>query len=250
MNEKIKYWENKYVCSNGIMGVQKTKEWDQNGEYKDDEYIEVHFRMKSKGYEYPDFCFSAKDRELFECETAAVFEQLGWKCEERPYNGRCATWQNGKSHLYLHPNDFSGEVLKKEVKIVAEALQKGTVFFLQWVDVYDTVYDIPGETYKKYLQSREKEIRRLLFESCKTRRKTLFVRKSEVCQKIANRFRLKRMGEDDGRHFPESGLTFGYIREVLDQMIEEKIVVEVETESEELLVRSINKEEQKKLRKE
>ena len=204
MNEKIKYWENKYVSSNVMIGMQKTGEWNADGEYKKDEYIEVHFRMNSRGYGYPEFHFSAKDRELFERESAAVFEQLGWKCEELPYSGHCATWHNGKSHLYLHPNDFSGEVLKKEVKTVAEALQKRVAFSLQWVDVYDTVYDIPGETYKKYLQSKEKEIRRLLFESCKTRRKTLFVRKSEVCQKIANRFRLKRMGEDDGRHFPES----------------------------------------------
>ena len=82
----------------------------------------------------------------------------------------CATWTKGKSHLYLHPQDFSGEVLKNEIKAVAEAIEKRNSFYLRWVELYDTVYDISDDEYENYLKTKDDEIRKALFYKCATTR--------------------------------------------------------------------------------
>ncbi len=105
-----------------------TNNWNPECDYGN-EYVNVHFRIKTKGFDYPSFCFTEENKKSFEIELIKVFTVLGWKCENEKYNGSCSTWTNGKSHLYLHPQDFSGEVLKNEVKQIAEALEKNTSFF-------------------------------------------------------------------------------------------------------------------------
>lgn len=123
-----------------------TNNWNPDLDYGN-EYVSVYFRVETKGYGYPDFCFSDADRKAFDKDIESVFGNLGWSCKEKAYRGTCATYDNGASHLYLHPQNFSGVILKNDVKKVAEALSSATAFSLRWVDLYETVYDMDDDTY-------------------------------------------------------------------------------------------------------
>ena len=74
----------------------------------------------------------------------------------------------------MHPQQFSGEVLKNDIKEVAEALQSGTVFSLRWVDIRETVYDISDEEYHEYLHKKEENIRTDLYSNFGTTRRNKY----------------------------------------------------------------------------
>ena len=146
----------------------------------------------------------------------------------------------------MHPQDYSGEVLKNEIKSIAEAIEKAKTFSLRWVELYDTVYDITDEEYEEYLTSKEKEIRKSLFETCVTTRKTKYFYAFDVCKSLANQFRLRRIGLNDGRNYG-SGQTIEHIMKVIDDMAIEKLLFVREKDGNKL-VRTPNKTEQKEMK--
>lgn len=219
-----------------------TNNWNPDCDYGN-EYVNVHFRIDTKGYDYPSFCFSKEAKNAFDTELVRVFTALGWKCEKETNNGSCAVWTNGKSHLYLHPQDFSGEVLKNEVKQIAEALEKNNSFYLKWVDLYETVYDISDNDYERYLDGKKEEIRKELFKKSATSRKTKFFRAFDVARQVASVVRLSRLGLNDGKNYG-SGQTIDYILDVAEEMISEGYLKCVENNGQKF-IRSLNKTEQK-----
>lgn len=110
-----------------------TDNWDPNLDYGN-EYSNVYFRMETKGYNYPSFSFTEEDCNAFDKELTEVFTSLGWICEKESSSATCATWTKGKSNLYLHPQNFSGEVLKNDIKSIAEAIEKRDTFYLRFVE--------------------------------------------------------------------------------------------------------------------
>ncbi len=220
-----------------------TNNWNPDCDYGN-EYVNVYFRMETKGYNYPSFCFTEEDEKAFDTELVKVFTALGWKCEEEAHSGSCATWTKGKQHLYLHPQDFSGEVLKNEVKQIAEALEKNNSFYLRWVDLYDTVYDISDSDYEKYLDGKKEEIRKKLFENSATTRTTKYYAVFDVVRHIAGMVRLNRLGLNDGRNYG-SGQTIDYILKVAKEMITEGYLKCFEKNGQKY-IRSLNKTEQKR----
>lgn len=218
-------------------------DWNPDCDYGN-EYVNVHFRIDTNGYDYPSFQFTEEDMKGFDADIVKVFTALGWNCKEEAYNGSCSTWNNGKSHLYMHPQDFSGEVLKNDVKIIAEALENNTTFKLRWVDLYETVYDITDEEYEEFLSSKNEEIRKAALEQCKTRRRTQFCYINGVVKNLSDKFRLIRIGDNDGRNYG-IGQTGKYITKVIEQLIDEGYIVSVQKNKYETLVRTINKAEQK-----
>lgn len=222
-----------------------TNNWNPDMDYGN-EYANVYFRMETKGYDYPSFSFNKEDGEAFDKELIEVFTSLGWICEKESYRGSCAIWIKGKSHLYLHPQNFSGEVLKNDIKSVAEAIEKRNTFYLRWVDLYDTVYDISDAEYDKYLETKVLDIRKALFEECCTTRTSKFYYAFDVCRSIAERFRLRRIGLNDGRNYG-SGQTIDFIMKIVEKMIEEGLLIGADKNGNRL-IRSINKTEQKKLK--
>lgn len=112
-----------------------TNNWDPEQDYGK-EYAKVGFNMESDGYGYPSFSFTEEQKEKFTDDINRIFSAIGWACEEpeRKLSGVCAIWKKGKSHLYMHPQQFSGEVLKNDIREVAEALKSGTVISLRWKD--------------------------------------------------------------------------------------------------------------------
>lgn len=186
------------------------------------------------------------DREAVGKEIDEIFTSLGWKCEEKGFSGICSTYTKGKSHLYMHPQNYSGEVLKSEIKSVAEAIEKAKTFSCRWVELFDTVYDITDTEYEEYLKSKDTEIRRALFETCATKRKTNYYYAFDVCRALANQFRLRRIGLNDGRNYG-SGQTITHIMEVMDDMGIEGLLF-VKEKNGNKLVRTPNKTEQKQLK--
>lgn len=90
----IKYHQNGTGNEYGV-DHQLTNNWNPDEDYGN-EYVNVYFRMETKGYKYPSFSFTEEDRNAFDSEVTEVFASLGWKCEEKACGGSCATWYKGK----------------------------------------------------------------------------------------------------------------------------------------------------------
>lgn len=215
---------------------QLTNNWDPDKDYGN-EYVNVFFRMETKGYEYPSFSFIGEDRNAFDSEITKVFTSLGWKCEEGAYGGSCATWYKEKQHLYLHPQNFSGEVLKNEIKQIAEALEKHNTFYLRWVDLYETVYDMTDQEYEIALSQKDEEIRKAILKSCKTTRISKFCYTSDVIRRFCDKYGLKQIGKEK-----YSGIAIKHITKVVCELISEGYLVSARDNE---LIRTINKTEQK-----
>lgn len=218
-----------------------TNNWNPDLDYGN-EYVNIYFRMNTKGYDYPSFSFTESDRKDFEEDIRKVFTALGWNCKEESHNGVCSTWCNGKSHLYLHPQNFSGEVLKNEVKAVAEALENNGAFELRWVDLYETVYDVTDDEYEAMLSEKDEEIKKAVLETCKTKRKSNFYFMSGIARIVADRFRIKRIGEDN--RYTGLGQATNHVIDIIGSLIEEGYLVK-HGSGNDMLVRTINKTEQK-----
>lgn len=158
-----------------------TNNWDPNVDYGN-EYANVYFRIDTPSYDAVNSGWKADGKESVAKEIDRLFTSLGWECKEPGLNGVCATYTKGKSHLYMHPQNYSGEMLKSEIKSVAEALETAKTFSLRWVELYDTVYDITDDEYEEYLKSRDKEIHKSLFETCATTRKNKYFYASDICR--------------------------------------------------------------------
>lgn len=215
---------------------QLTNNWDTNKDYGN-EYVNVYFRMETKGYGYPSFSFTEEDRKSFDSEITEVFTSLGWKCEEKACGGSCATWYKGKQHLYLHPQDFSGEVLKNEVNHIAEALEKRNTFYLRWVDLYETVYDMTDQEYEEILSVKDEDIKKDIIGSCKTTRTNKYCYSGDVVRHFAGKYGIKRIGKEKC-----SGIIMEHIVNLIKSLIEEGYLVSARDNE---LIRTINKTEQK-----
>ena len=238
---KIKYHDNfkepKYVDHKLV------DNWDPDGDYKEDEYTSVHFRIETYDFDDPHGIFkTTKGKEDFDKEKIDVFKSLGWHIKSEAY---CMDVVNGNETLYLHPQDFSGIVLKRNVKKIAEALKKNNTFEIRWVDIYDTVYDITDEEYEKYLETRRDYTRKILFLGGKTKRTNKYYFKSSLVDPIARQIRLPRIG-CRSVYDPNKG-AIDFVNKCIYEMVKEGYLVEAKDDRYEY-IRSRNKTEMKKLK--
>lgn len=221
-----------------------TNNWNPDKDYGN-EYVSIYFQMETKGFGYPSFYLDEESRQLFELELSEVFTKLGWSYKTKVNRGVCSTWINGNSHLYMHPQTFSGEVLKNDVKRIAESLQNRDMFTLRWVDLRSTVYDITDDEYERYLDTKADEICTDLFTNFTTTRRTKFYRAFDVCKTLADKYRLKRINDKDGL-YDGKGKTSEFILKVVNKMIEDNTIISAYF-NDELYIRSLNKTEKKKM---
>lgn len=224
-----------------------TNNWNPILDYGN-EYVRVYFRIDTKGYGYPDFSFNEEDRNAFYHDIASTFIPLGWISKNpQPYG--CPRWTNGLAHLYMHPQELSGEVLKNDVRIIAENLAAGTkVFTLRWVDLYETSYIMTDEEYETRLTAKDPEIRADILNAAKTNRRNQFRYTSEIAWGLADKYRICRPGDDDGR-YNGRGKTHTHILGIIRNLIDEGYLIEYkEPDSYTTYIRTINKTEQKKLK--
>ena len=222
-----------------------TNNWNPDKDYKN-EYAKVYFRIDAKGYGYPSFNFEESERKAFYIEVKNALQLLGWEEEDGENEWGCGDIIKGKQHLYLHPQNFSGEVFKNEIKAIAEALKEHKTFSLRWVDLFKTVYDISDSEYEEYLNSKNKEIRKELFDNYGTTRTNKYYHTYDICTKLFSTFGLNRIGINDGKNYA-NGQTMKYIENIIKDMVSNGLLVGV-IDNNRSLFRSLNKSEQKKLK--
>lgn len=233
-------------------GVQYINEhladnWDATIEYPDNAYVDVHFRTHCPSYRQGMGIGFKSDIEnkAFSNDMAEVLISLGWSVNKIDNDCYGTDATKGKSHLYVHPDDLSGSVLKNEVRTIAEALRENKTFSLRWVDLYETVYDITDDEYKAYIEGKRKEIYGLVLNSAKTTRTNLYKYTNDVLYYVARKIRLKRIGITDscGRMFDkvEQETILGMITELIDR----GYLVRHDTSDGYMCIRTINKTEQR-----
>lgn len=238
---KIKYHQNGIGYEYGADG-KLTDNWNPDGDYGN-EYVSVYFRINTPSYHYNNGFDTTANKESWCAEASALIKSFGI-LEDCGYTVEHS--KDKRAYLYAHPQNISGVILKNDVKKIAEAISKMEYSSIRWVDLYETVYVISDEEYEEYLDSKQEEIRKALFEISATTRTTKYYIAFDVARHIADKIRLNRLGLNDGKNHG-GGQTIDYILKVADKMIEEgylKSFVAGDIKH----IRSINKTEQKKLK--
>ena len=213
-----------------------TNNWNPDLDYGN-EYVEVYFNINTPTYDYNNG-WKTEERDAWNKESGeligslGIMEGCGYDAEKR----KCA-------YLYAHPQQISGVILKNDVKKVADAISNMKLSSIRWVDLRETVYDIPDSKYEEYLDGKKEQIRKELFEKSATTRTNIFCAAFDVARNIANVVRLNRLGLNDGRNYG-SGQTIEYILKAADEMITEGYLKCLEKDGVKY-IRSLNKTEQK-----
>lgn len=239
------YYDNKKasVYENG----KKVSNWNPDDNYADNEYANIYFRIECPTYCHTPYGIGFRtdsEKQAFDKDISDTFKNMGWEIEY-------ATARKGKAHLYLHPQQISGECKKKDVKAIAEALAQHDTFHIRYVDIYETVYDMTDEEYRNYLDTKKEEIKKMLLNSCKTKRTNAFFDLYGRAFVTAEKIRLRRVNDDDGKYGYSSngcyGTTDNYIVGVIAELVQAGYLIKAEQHGK-FYVRTINKTEQKKLK--
>lgn len=237
---KIKYHQNGIGNEYGADG-KLTDNWNPDCDYGN-EYVSVYFRINTPSYNYIGFD-TEKNRNKWNIEASNLIESFGI-LEDCGYTVEHS--KDKRAYLHAHPQEISGVVLKNDVRKIAEAISNMELSSIRWVDLYETVYVISDEEYEEYLDGKQEEIRKALFENSSTTRTTKYYNAFDVAKYIAGMVRLNRLGLNDGKNYG-GGQTINYILKTADKMIEEgylKYFVDGDVK----YIRSLNKTEQKKMK--
>lgn len=241
----IKYHQ--YGCGNDYGDDHYlTDNWNPDYDYGS-QYVEVYFNINTPSYMH------AKDSSAFgfasdetrdewyaaASKVIASFDIL----EDSGYNVENSAEK--RAYLYPHPQQISGVILKNDVRKVAEAIECMSLSSIRWVDLYDTVYVLSDEAYEKYLMFKDEALKKDMFDVCQTPRITRFYDAIEISRALAMKYRLKRLGINDGRNYG-SGQTIDHIMRLMQKMSEDGLLVMTSPSGEETYVRSLNKTELKK----
>ena len=116
-------------------------------------------------------------------------------------------------------------------------MEKRNTFYLRWVDLYETVYDMSDEEYNAVLYQRYEEMKKVILEACRTRRVTSYCYTEEVIRKLSYRYGIKRVGKEKN-----SEIMAAYIEKIIKSLITEGYLI---TAKDGKMIRTINKSEQK-----
>ena len=232
----IKYHDAKKYPEYDPQTHELTDNWNPDEDYGN-KYVDVYFHIDTPSYLFDNGFLTDEARDAWHKEISAVIASLGI---------REGTKKEGlkEANLYAHPQEISGVVKKNDVKRIAEAIDGMKMSSIRYVTLYNTVVDISDEEYGTYLEKRKKEIRESVFETAKTPRANKYIAIDYVSHAVANKYRMKRLGLDDGVH-GGSGQTISYIESVVDDMIAEGYLQGALLEGDRY-VRSLNKTEMKK----
>ena len=241
----IRYHDNKNGRQYGD-DHKLTNNWNPDVDYADNEYINAHFRIECPALNGKYGTFNDEtNRAAFNKEKRKVFESIGWQMSKDDLNGACMEVIKDKQRLYLHPQDFSGNVLKRDVKQIAEALEDNKTFTIRWVDLYETVYDISNEEYEKYLNGKRDEVRKYLFNNCMTNRRNKFKYGYEVKRHIAAKIQLPRIGCRSV--YAPNKEAIDFVERMIDEMVNEGYLIQVMQDGTYYL-RTLNKTELKQMK--
>ena len=237
----IKYHDN-------INGVQYgadhtlTNNWNPDCDYGN-EYVRVYFRIDTPSYHYNNGFDTEDNKNKWNAEASNLIKSFGI-LEDCGYTVEHS--KDKRAYLYAHPQEISGVVLKNDVRKIAEAISNMKLSYIRWVDLYETVYVISDSEYEKYLDGKQEEIRKALFEESSTTRTTKYNNAIDVARHIAGLVKLNRLGLDEGENYGV-GQTVDYILKIVDRMIEEGYI-KCFINGGNKYIRSLNKTEQKKMK--
>lgn len=174
--------------------------WDPNGSYSPSEYVEVYFRMRTKGFSGMNGSFdTAACRDEFGVAARGVFEALGFSEEHRKMISSCSTVVRGYERLYLHPQNFSGLVRKSSVKEIAEALEdREAVFRCEWVDLYEDAVEATDDEYESLLKVSLPSMRRYALACAQTKRYDRYYPAHSIMSCVMKRYCLRRVNYLNG----------------------------------------------------
>ena len=247
MSKYVKYHDNTQPGLGYGADGKLLDNWDPDRNYFT-EYANVFFRINCPLYmRGASACsFDSEADHLSFCrEVEKVFVNLGWKVEVLPNGGRCMEVSKGKQRLYLHPQTFSGCVWKNEVRKIAEALFSNETFSLEWVDIYETVYDLTDYEYEQNLLRKKEEARRLILAVAQTPQRKFFKDRKEVERAVSIKIRLFRVGDRNLSHSLVDEITLAFSRKLVDELIGEGLIIQEGPG----YIRSANKTEMRRVKK-
>ena len=240
----IKYNEKAFKGTGIFTSVEKISDnWNPDADYGN-EYVRVYFRIDTPTFDgFSGFFKSNEDRDNWDNEADNLIKSLGILQDS---GFKVENSKEKQAYLYAHPQNISGVIRKNDVKRVAEAINNMEFSSIRWVDLYETVYVISDEEYEEQLNGKREAIRKELFTVAATARTTKYYRAFDVARSLAGKFRLNRLGLNDGKNYG-GGQTIDYILNVANEMIEEGYLKFFERDGE-IYIRSLNKTEQKRMK--
>lgn len=208
------------------------------------EYASVFFRIDAPHYQFSTgFSSDPKDRKNFHRELRTLLGSWDWK--EAEFRSSCPTVHRNKESLYLHPQSFSGVILKNSIKEIYDRINNAETFKLTAVDVYETYHDICNETHLMALAQKKEHIRSDLLKAFVTKRKNLFYPIDNIHSVVKN-YLVNRVLSEDGKN-GGYGITHSYIAEVFSELIDDRLIV-ASSKGDREIYRTINRQEQKQLK--
>lgn len=224
MSEKIKYHDNINGPQYGPDG-HLTDNWDPDGPFQSESYIQVYFRIDAKGAGMYGSFTDPADRDRFHSEMTALFKNYGIP------EGTGGRFENfPMEHLYAHPNDISGVVAKEKVKIVAEALDSSETVSVRWVDVYRDVSPMSNAEFRDKLALQREEIAGELLEAFKTKRSNLYIVHNDFFSGLVRRVAEKRhIPRREAERYQDDGTAYNYVYSVFEDLLAAGKIVSAET---------------------
>lgn len=230
-NKDIKY----YKVTKSI----NREEWNP-GDYAENEYARVYFRIRTPGFDCVNGGFSEiADREVFHADMEVIFVSLGWAVEY-------ADVTKDKQHLYIHPQEISGSVKKSDISTIAEALGDR----IRYVDIYEDVYDVTDAEYLDMINAKSAEIRKDILKAAVTKRAYTFVSAGDIIEHIGYKHHLPRLGLTDGCghiYGNKKELAYSVVEKCINDLVSEGKLFTM-NQNERLYIRTPNKTEQKKMK--
>lgn len=190
----MKYHDNKNGAQYGPDG-RLTDNWDPGAAYADTEYVDVHFRIRSKGFDaMHGHFYTTEDGAAFDEAVSSLFVSLGFSVKSGRHSGSCSTVVRGYESLYLHPQDFSGLVKKSKVREIAEAMEnREGLFWCEWVDLYDGAVEATDDGYALLLTRNLPAMRRYALACAQTKRYDRFYERRTVVSAVMRKFVPRRV---------------------------------------------------------
>lgn len=189
-------------------------------------YIDIHFRLES-GYKWGSGLDEDKSN-AFHVEIYNLFSEAGWKISGKKYDNSCYEAWMGKSRLYLHPMDASGEVAVDLIPKVENILSKGTTFKHYRTDNYRELFDMTDDEYIKYLNDNRENIKHDLINGFRTKRSNLYVTYTlNVIEKVKEKYHIDRLKNHIGRS--SNDIEWRYTEDMFKELVDNNVFITADT---------------------
>jgi len=167
--------------------TQQKRQEDNKHSERPGKFSNTYFRIDKNGYDGSGReAWPLHIRLAFVDEVRKIFAAHGWTIAEPSVTNGCDTATKGRSHLYLHPQNFSGVCKNSERATLYEAFAKATTFVCRAVDVYEEIHDMTDEQLVEHLNGKRDVIEAGLLVEFTTKRRNLFITSPNLQGAVGN----------------------------------------------------------------